>query len=163
VLSGRDHLNRFLSGSDWKKLPECFKAPTRGRRLTPRRTVLIECRHCGKEAKRHRRSARYCSDECRRRAQFERDAPRKGRPAPKERIRGAARQNRALVRGLRRYGSYAAYVRAKAEQEQRRRSERVQRQSQKAESPQEEWANHHRTGLALRHDQRVSRYVLVGR
>jgi hypothetical protein len=163
VLDGRDHLWRFLPGAGWKKLPDCFKAPNRGRRLTPRRRVAIECFHCGNEVERHRRSARYCSIECRRRAQFERDALRKGRPLPKERARGAARQNRALVKGSRRrYGSVAAYLRAKAERK-RRQDTCAERQSHKGLSPQEEWANHHWSGPALQNEQRVGRYVLVGR
>jgi hypothetical protein len=162
VLGGRDHLWRFLPGADWKKLPDCFKAPNRGRRLTPRRNVRIECLQCGKEAKRHRRSACYCGDECRRRAQLERDALRRGKPLPAERVRGAARRNRALVEGMRRYGSVAAYLRAKDEQEQQRRSERAER-SQKVVSPQEEWMNYHRSGLASQPKSEVIRYARVFR
>jgi hypothetical protein len=162
-IDGRDHLHRFLPGPEWKKLPASCKAPNRGRRLKPRRRVSVECWQCGKEAKRHRRSARYCSVECRRRAQFERDALRKGRPSPKERVRGAARRNRALLNGIRRYGSVAAYLRAKGEQEQRRRSERGERQSQKALSPREEWMNYHRSGLAFPDRSHVIRYVRVFR
>jgi hypothetical protein len=160
---GRDHLCRFLPGDEWKKLPECFNAPNRGRRLTPRRSVVIECLRCGEEAKRHRRSARYCSVECRGRAQLERDALREGKSLPGERVRGVARRNRALVRGTLRYGSASAYLRTKAEQEQRRQSERVEQQSRKRLSPQEEWINYHRSGLALQDKSHVIRYARVFR
>ena len=159
---GRNHLWRFLAGDEWKKLPECFREPNRGLTLTPRRSVIIECLKCGKEAKRHRRSACYCGDECRRRAQLERDALRRGKPLPAERARGAARRNRALVEGMRRYGSLAGYLRAKDEQEQRR-SERAERRPQTVVSPQEEWMSYHRSGLASQPKSEVIRYARVFR
>lgn len=162
MLSGRDHLWRFLPGDEWKKLPECFKAPNRGRRLKPRRRASIECWQCGEEVKRHRRSARYCSTECRRRAQLERDALRKGQSRPAERMRGAERHRLAIERGIRRYGSYGEYVRQLAENKRKREATKAE-QVQKRLSPEEEWVAYHRSGLALQHEQRVSRYVLVGR
>ena len=90
-FEGRDRLHRFLPGDEWKKLPESCKAPNKGRRLRPRLRHIVSffCELCGVDAKRHRRSARYCSVECRRRVQSERDALKKGRPRPAERARGS--------------------------------------------------------------------------
>ena len=41
-FEGRDHLWRFLPGDEWKKLPDCFKAPNRGLRVVPRRKCLCD-------------------------------------------------------------------------------------------------------------------------
>lgn len=158
---GRDHLCRFLPGDEWKKLPKCFKAPNRGRRLKPRLSVVIECRHCGKEAKRHRRSARYCSDECQRRAWLERDALREGKPLPTERIRGEARRRLAIERGICKLGSRVEYERQLAEKE--RKAEPVEPRSRATVSPQEEWMNYHRCGLAFQDKSHVIRYARVFR
>ena len=120
MLGGRDHLWRFLPGDEWKKLPECFKAPNRGLRLRPQKKVLVECLQCGKYVTRHRRSARYCSVECRRRADFERDALRNGKPLPSERERGFERRWRARLKGIRKHGSLEAYLRFTEEQRRKR-------------------------------------------
>jgi hypothetical protein len=90
---------------------------------------------CGKEAKRHRRSARYCSDECRRRAQLERDALRKEKSLPAQRVRGAERRQLALGRGICRYGSYGEYVRHLAVNKRKRDMTKVDRPLQKVLSP----------------------------
>lgn len=162
-LKGRNHLWRFLPGAEWKKLPDCFKGPNHGRRLTPRRTVSIACLQCGKEVERHRRSARYCSDECRRRAQLERDAMRKGKSVPAQRARGAERRRLALERGIRLYGTYGEYVRHLAENKRKRHMTKVDRLVQKELSPQEEWINYHRSGLALEDKSQAIRYARVFR
>lgn len=165
VLSGRDHLWRFQSGDEWKKLPDCFKAPNRGRRLKARRIVQIECWQCGQETNRHRQSARYCSDECRRRAQLERDALRKGKALPTERVRGAERRQRARAKGIKRYGSLAEYLRVKAETAQRRDAERIERRWKEnvshdsSQSAVEEWVAYHRSGLGFKDKSHVIRYV----
>ena len=165
MLSGRDHLWRFLPGAEWKKLPDCFKAPNKGRRLRPRPRHIVSffCELCGVEAKSHRRSARYCSDDCRRRAQLERDALRKGRPRPAERIRGAERRRLALERGIRRYGSYGEYERHLAENKRMREATKADQRLRERLSPQEEWINYHWSGLAFQDKSHVIRYARVFR
>lgn len=131
MLTGRDHLWRFLPGAEWKKLPDRFKAPNRGRRLRPRRRARIECLYCGKEVERFRRSAKYCGDECRRRAQLERDALRKGKAPPRERVRGFQRRLNVRLKGIRKHGSLEAYRRSTEEQKSKRETERAEKQQQK--------------------------------
>jgi hypothetical protein len=135
MLDGRDHLWRFLPGAEWKRLPDCFKAPNRGRRLTPRKKVPVECLQCGKCVTRHRRSARYCSVECRRRAQLERDALRKGKALPMERVSGFQRWLNARSKGVRKLGSLDAHLRFIEEQERKRQALRDERQFQRLLSP----------------------------
>jgi hypothetical protein len=135
VLTGRDHLWRFLPGAEWKKLPDCFKAPNRGRRLTPRKKVPVECLQCGKYVTRHRRSARYCSIECRRRAQLERDAIRGGKALPRERVRGSRRRWNARLKGIRKHGTLEAHLRFTEEQERKRAAIRDERQFQRLVAP----------------------------
>ncbi len=130
-FEGRDQLRRFRPGDEWKKMPDRCKAPNRGMRLKPRQSVRIECWCCGKEVQRFRKSARYCGDECRRRAQLERDARRKGKPYPAERIRGAERRQLAMLKGIRRYGNYPEYVRFTIEQKRKREADRDEKQWQK--------------------------------
>jgi hypothetical protein len=165
ALAGRDHLWRFLPGAEWKKLPESCKAPNKGRRLRPRprHVVRFFCELCGLEAKRHRRSARYCSTECRRRAQLERDARRRGKPLPNERARGAKRREIAQLKGIRQHGSLYDYLRFTEEQKRKREAAQAERWRPKMLSPQEEWINYHRSGLALQERSGVIRYVRVFR
>lgn len=128
ALGGRDRLWRFLPGAEWKKLPDRFKAPNRGLRLTPRKKVPVECLQCGKYVTRHRRTARYCSVECRRRAQLERDTLRKGKAPPRERVRGFERRRRARVNGVRKHGSLNEYLRFTEEQKRKRDAALAERQ-----------------------------------
>ena len=135
ALGGRDRLWRFLPGAEWRKLPDRFKAPNRGRRLTPRKKVPVECLQCGKYVTRHRRSAQYCSIECRRRAQLERDALRRGKGPPRERVRGFQRRLNARLKGIRKHGSLEAYRQFTEEQKCKRDAARDERQFQRLVSP----------------------------
>src|SRR5580693_8724320 len=100
----------ILGGDEWNDNPPWLKGPNRGRRLRPRprHIVPVYCAVCGGGAKRFRRSARYCSISCRRRAQTVRDALREGRPYPVERVRGSDRARRAKVKLIRKKDLYAA-------------------------------------------------------
>jgi hypothetical protein len=168
---GRNHLRRFPPGEEWKKLPDCFKAPNRGRRLTPRKKAPVECLQCGKYATRHRRSARYCSIECRRRAQLERDALRSGKPLPSERVRGVERRWRARLNGIRKHGSPEAYRRFTEEQERTRAAIRDERQFQRLlrqeplSASTAAWVTPLLNGTTSDRQRPagVSRYVLIGR
>jgi len=170
VLGGRNHLWRFLPGAEWKKLPDCFKAPNRGLRLTPRRTVDVTCLLCGKDVQRHRRSALYCSVECRRRAQLERDAILRSKALPSERVRGFQRRYNARLKGIRKHGSLQAYLRFTEEQERKRAAIRDERQFQRLLSREsllgEAAAATGSLGegsLQRLPPRGVSRYVLIGR
>jgi hypothetical protein len=170
-FAGRDNLWRFLPGEEWKKLPECFKAPNRGLRLTPRRNVKVTCLQCGKDVQRHRRVALYCSVECRRRAQLERDAIRKGGALPCERVRGFQRRLNARLNGIRKHGSLEAYLRFSKEQERKRDAARDERQFRRLLRQESSPASTAAPATPLLNGtasdrQRpagVSRYVLIGR
>lgn len=171
-MLGRDHLWRFLPGVEWRKLPYCFRAPNRGRRLTPRKKVPVECLQCGKCVTRLRRSARYCSIECRRRAQLERDAIRRGKALPKERVHGFQRRLNARLKGIRKHGSPDAYLRFTEEQERKRAAIRDERQVQRLLSQDSLLANSPAAPatpllsadvLERRSPRGMSRYVLIGR
>jgi len=159
MLSGRDRLHRFLPGDEWKKLPDSCKAPNRGRRLRPRPRHFVRffCELCGTEAKSHRKSARYCSIECRRRANWERDAIRRGRPRPAERVRGAERRWLAIERGIRQFGSRVEYEVHLGEK--KRKAATVKERSRATLSPQEEWMNYHRSGLTRQAKSEIIRYA----
>jgi len=169
---GRDALHRFQPGEEWKKLPDRCKAPNRGMRLKPRRRARIECLYCGKEVERFRRSAKYCGDECCRRAQLERDALRKGKAPPRERVRGFQRRVNARLKGIRKHGSREAYLRSTQEQERKRAAVRDERQFQRllsqgsglpkgAAAP--TTASLSGKALERRPPRGLSRYVLIGR
>jgi len=79
---GRDQFGRFSPGEAWLSLPSSCQAPNRGMRLRPKNSVYVKCWQCGHLETRFRKSARYCSVPCRRRAQLVRDRQRAEMPTP---------------------------------------------------------------------------------